>query len=173
MKPHLPPVCSNPIDAATLLARWALGAFFIYMGARKALDPVEFLKLLRQYDLVRSSLALNVIASTLPWFEIFCGLLLLAGIAVRGTALLLAAMLALFSVAVLRRALGLHTLLAVPFCAVKFDCGCGGGPEFICAKLRENLVFFLLAVWLLAGRGKAFCASYSWPVRLGQIQPGP
>ena len=165
MKYSPPPGISRANEAATLLARWVLGAVFIYMGAGKALDPVAFLKLLRQYDLVQSPPALNVLASALPWFEVFCGLLLLAGLAVRGTALVLAVMLACFTVVVLRRALQLQALLAVPFCAVKFDCGCGGGPEFVCAKLRENGALFFLAVWLLAGRGRAFCALYSWPPR--------
>jgi hypothetical protein len=41
---------------------------------------------------------------------------------------------------------------------VKFDCSCGGGPEFICAKLPENIGMFLLALWLLAGRGRAKCS---------------
>ena len=151
------------LGVATVLARWTLGAFFVYMGARKALAPVAFLELLREYDLVHNWFALNAIASALPWFEIFCGFLLLAGIAVRGTALLVAAMLAFFTCVVLRRALALETVLAVPFCAVKFDCGCGGGPEFICAKLRENALLLGLAFWLLVGRGR--CVLYQWPRR--------
>ena len=115
--------------------------------------------------MVQSSLALNSIALALPWFEVFCGLLLLAGIAVRGAALLLAAMLAVFTAVVLHRALGIQAARAIPFCAVKFDCGCGGGPEFICAKLPENIGMLLLALCLLAGRGRAFCALYTWPPR--------
>ena len=35
-------------------ARWLLGAVFIYTGFEKALDPVSFLKLVRQYDLVQT-----------------------------------------------------------------------------------------------------------------------
>ena len=105
---------------------------------------------------------MNCIAIGVPWVEVFCGLLLLAGIAVRGTALLLAGMLAVFTVAVFHRALGVQAALAVPFCSVKFDCGCGGGPEFICAKLPENLGMFLLAVWLVA-RGDSPVPPGHWP----------
>ena len=165
MNRPLLPAALTATDAASLLARWLLGALFLYMGLQKALDPVAFLKLLRQYNMVQSSLALNSIALALPWFEVFCGLLLLAGIAVRGAALLLAAMLAVFTAVVLHRALGIQAARAIPFCAVKFDCGCGGGPEFICAKLPENIGMFLLALCLLAGRGRAFCALYTWPPR--------
>ena len=144
-----------------MLARWLVGAAFLYMGFNKALDPVAFLKLLRQYDLTQSSLLLNSMAAALPWFEVFCGVLLLAGIAVRGTALTLLVLLAPFTWVVLHRALLLQSAQSIPFCAVKFDCGCGGGAEFICAKLPENTGMFILAVWLLAGRGRVFSALYS------------
>jgi len=115
---------------------------------------VDFLKLLRQYDLTQSSLLLNSMAATLPWFEVFCGMLLLAGIAVRGTALALIAMIVPFTLLVFHRALLLQSVLAIPFCAVKFDCGCGGGAEFICRKVLENFLLILLSTWLLAGNGR-------------------
>ena len=143
-------------DTFAVLARWLLGAVFLYLGLNKALHPVDFLKLVRQYDLVQSSLLLNSIAAALPWFEIFCGLLLLAGVAVRGTALMLIVMLVPFTVLVFRRALAIQSALAIPFCAVKFDCGCGTGEVFICRKLLENFLLILLSVWLLAGYGRQF-----------------
>ena len=126
------------LNLSTVLVRWLLGAVFLYTGLSKALHPVDFLKLLRQYDLVQSYWLLNSIAATLPWFEIFCGLLLLAGVAVRGTALTLAVMLVPFTFLVLHRALAIQSALGIAFCAVKFDCGCGTGVVFICHKLLEN-----------------------------------
>ncbi|MFZ0826518.1 MAG: DoxX family protein [Verrucomicrobiia bacterium] len=140
-----------------VLARWLLGAAFLYLGLNKALHPVEFLKLIRQYDMVQSALPLNSMAVILPWFESFCGLLLLAGIAVRGTALMLILMLVPFTVLVFRRALAIQSVLSIPFCMVKFDCGCGTGEVFICRKLLENLLLILLSTWLLAGYGRKFC----------------
>ena len=144
-----------------VLARWLLGAVFLYMGLNKALHPVEFLKLVRQYDLVQSSLLLNSIAAALPWFEIFCGLLLLAGVAVRGTALMLILMLVPFTALVFRRALAIQSALAIPICAVKFDCGCGTGEVFICRKLLENFLFIVFSGWLLAGYGRNLCVRHS------------
>jgi uncharacterized membrane protein YphA (DoxX/SURF4 family) len=146
------------LEAAAVLARWALGALFIYMGLKKAMHPEEFLKLARQYEMIHSPFLLNSIAAVLPWFEAFCGALLLAGIAVRGTALTLAAVLVPFTGLVLRRALALQALRAIPFCAVKFDCGCGAGEVFICGKLAENFILILVSCWLLSGSGRAFCA---------------
>jgi len=149
------------LNFSAVLARWLLGSAFIYTGLSKGLHPADFLKLLRQYDLVQSSLPLNSIAGALPWFETFCGLLLLAGIAVRGTALTLMLMLVPFTVLVFRRALAIQSALVIPLCAVKFDCGCGTGPEFICRKLAENLLLIVLSGWLLTGYGRQFSLSFS------------
>jgi uncharacterized membrane protein YphA (DoxX/SURF4 family) len=138
-----------------------LGAAFVYLGLNKALHPVDFLKLMQQYDLTQNALLLNSIAAGLPWFEVFCGLLLLTGVAVRGTALTLLLMLVPFTLLVLHQALLLQAAQAIPFCAVKFDCGCGTGEEFICRKLLENFLLILLSVWLLAGRGRQLSLRFS------------
>ena len=148
-------------DTFAVLARWLLGAVFLYMGLNKALHPVEFLKMVRQYDMVQSSLLLNSIAAALPWFEIFCGLLLLAGVAVRGTAVMLIVMLLPFTVLVFRRALAIQSALSIPFCAVKFDCGCGTGEVFICRKLLENFLFIVFSIWLLAGYSRKLCIRHT------------
>jgi uncharacterized membrane protein YphA (DoxX/SURF4 family) len=147
-------------EALGVLARWLLGFLFIYLGLSKALHPVEFLKLLRQYDLLHSPWLLDSVAAMLPWFEVFYGGLLLAGIAVRGSALMVIAMLVPFTGAIFHRALALQSLQAIPFCMVKFDCGCGAGEVFACRKLLENLIFILLAGWLQTGRGRALCLRY-------------
>jgi len=149
------------LGAAAVLARWWLGCVFIFMGLHKALPhPEAFLKLVRQYDLVTDPLLLNAIGATLPWFEVYCGVLLLAGIAVRGAALNLVVMLVPFTLLVLKRALALAAVSHIPFCAVKFDCGCGAGEVFICNKLVENTVLLLLSAWLLTGRGRALCLRF-------------
>ena len=139
-------------EVAALLARWLLGCLFIYMGLNKALHPVEFLKLVRQYNVTDQYFVLNFIASTLPWFEVFCGLLLVLGISVRSVALLLVVMLIPFTLLILRRALAIHGAQHIPFCAIKFDCGCGAGEVLICRKLAENTILTALATWLVFWR---------------------
>jgi uncharacterized membrane protein YphA (DoxX/SURF4 family) len=158
---HEPSRKTRGLDATTVLARWLLGAVFVYMGLNKALHPVDFLKLVRQYDLVSDPLLLNSIASALPWFEVFCGLLLLCGVAVRGAALMLVGMLVPFTLVVFKRALAIAATEGRAFCTVKFDCGCGNGEVIICHKLIENGLLVLLACWLLAGRGRQLCAWFS------------
>ena len=149
------------VELAAVLPRWLLGALFVYMGLNKALHPVEFLKLVREYDITHVSWLLNSIAALLPWFEVFCGLLLLAGIAVRGAGLMVILMLVPFTIVVFERALGIQAAQGIPFCAVKFDCGCGGGEVFVCRKLLDNLLLIIMSIWLLSGRGRKLCLRHS------------
>jgi uncharacterized membrane protein YphA (DoxX/SURF4 family) len=149
------------VDGFSTLARWILGAMFIYMGVSKAMHPVEFLKLVRQYDVLHHHLLLNFVGSSLPWFEIFCGLLLLLGVAVRGAAVIVLTMLVSFSLVVLLRALGIQETSGLPFCAIKFDCGCGGGEVLICRKLGENLFLIALSTALLFWNSERLCLRHT------------
>jgi uncharacterized membrane protein YphA (DoxX/SURF4 family) len=155
------PAARRVVEIGSAIVRWGLGSFFIYMGLKKAMDPVEFLKLLHQYQMPVSHVMLNSIAAMLPWFEVVCGILLVSGIAIRGTALLLVAMLIPFSAVVLNRAMHLSLTKAIAFCAVKFNCGCGGGEVVICHKLLENTLLTVLALWLVYSPRRAFCLRHS------------
>src|SRR5688572_29956476 len=147
------------VDVIALAVRWFVGGLFIFMGLTKAMVPVEFLKLVRQYGVFDNHLALNFVASALPWFEVFCGVLLILGIAVRGTALMVLAMLVPFTILIWMRALGLQETRGGPFCAIKFDCGCGAGEVFVCRKLAEN------AVLIVIGAGLIFWRNHRWGLR--------
>src|SRR5437763_274371 len=146
----------QPANVLAALARFLLGGIFIYMGLSKALHPIEFLKMVRQYDALHSPLLLNLVASALPWFETFCGLLLVLGLVVRGTAVMLLGMLIPFSILVLLRALAMHDASGLPFCAINFDCGCGTGEVLICRKLAENLLVIVFSAGLLVWRKRCF-----------------
>lgn len=163
-------------NSAAVVARWWLGGVFVFMGMHKALPhPEAFLKLVRQYDIVSNPFLLNSIGAALPWFEVFCGLLLLAGVAVRGAALNSVVMLVPFTLMVLKRAMVIAAASGIPFCAVKFDCGCGAGEVYICHKLVENTVLLLLSAWLLIGGGRPLCLRYSLFRRKAEAseQPAP
>jgi uncharacterized membrane protein YphA (DoxX/SURF4 family) len=139
-------------DLLVLALRWGVGGLFLYTGLNKALHPADFLRLLREYDVVRQPLLMNGIAATLPWFEVFCGLLLCLGVAVRGTALVSVLMLVPFTGLVLQRALALQAATGTPFCAIRFDCGCGTGEVLICHKLLENALLTLAGAILVGAR---------------------
>lgn len=159
--PHSQPQASGWRALAPVAVRLLLGGLFIYMGMNKCLHPVDFLKLVRQYDLVHAPLALNLVAALLPWFEVFCGALLVGGVAVRGSALMLVVMLVPFTLIVIRRALAIHELSGLPFCAIKFDCGCGTGEILICRKIVENSLMVLFSCGLLFCRTGRFSLRYS------------
>jgi len=131
------------------------------MGLAKAVYPADFLKLVREYGFIDNPLGLNLIASVLPWFEVFCGLLILGGVAVRGAAVVSLAMLMPFTALVWKRALMVQAAMGVPFCSIRFDCGCGAGEVWICHKLIENGLLIMLSLWLLAVRRPGWCLWHS------------
>lgn len=151
-----------------LIARVILGASFIWMGISKVRSPVEFLKLIREYHIVPESMPwlLNALAVGLPYLEIFCGVLLLAGVAVRGTSLLVLGMLVAFTAAVIMRAMNIYAEVGGAFCSIKFDCGCGTGEQYVCMKVPENLLLILLSLVALLSRSRRFCL-------LRNLVPGP
>jgi uncharacterized membrane protein YphA (DoxX/SURF4 family) len=141
-----------------LPARLVLGGFFVHMGLAKVAAPGTFLKLIREYETFSDSsyVVMNLVAAVLPWMEILCGLMILAGVALRGNALLMIVMLSAFSPLLAIRANQIVHDEGKPFCAVSFDCGCGSGAENICMKLAVNAALWLLAWVTLISRYRKF-----------------
>jgi uncharacterized membrane protein YphA (DoxX/SURF4 family) len=81
-----------------LLARLVLGGFFVYASLDKIWDPAAFAKIVYQWQVV-GPVASNLVAVTLPWVELVAGLLLVAGVWRRESALVIALMLVVFLVA--------------------------------------------------------------------------
>ena len=141
-----------------LLIRLFLGGLFIYMGISKIADPVMFLKQVRLYDMLPESppYFLNGTAVFLPWLEVVCGVALILGVGIRGSALSIAGMLAVFTPAIFLRAMAIHNTEGTPFFQIAFDCGCGGGEVIIWKKLLANLGLGLLAILAVASRSRRF-----------------
>ena len=151
-----------------LLTRLILGGLFVWMGAVKIAEPVDFLKLMRQYQLLDETsayVALNLVAVILPWAETLCGAVLILGIAVRGAGVISAGMLAFFTPMILKRGLELYHTGSVSFCEVNFDCGCGAGVVYLCSKLVENCGLLLLTLVAIFSRSRRFCLSSWWDRR--------
>lgn len=151
----------NRTGVPLLIARCVLGGVFLFYGYLKLSDPMAFLKELHLYDVLpeRPSMLLNSIALVLPWIEVACGVALILGFWLRGSAMMLGGMLVTFMVALYFRAVGIAEADAIPFCAVKFDCGCGTGVRITCHKLLENAGLLLLCVMILFSRRRLFCLS--------------
>jgi uncharacterized membrane protein YphA (DoxX/SURF4 family) len=81
-----------------LLLRLVVGVFFVYASLDKIWSPAAFAKIVYQWQVV-GPVPSNLVAVTLPWVELLAGLLLLAGIWKRESALVVAVMLAVFIVA--------------------------------------------------------------------------
>lgn len=172
-----------------LIARLLLGGMFIWMGAAKTGypelilkktgywnspsvqnvlhsgtielgGPVEFLKLIRQYEMFPDFAwpLLNLSAVAMPWVEVLCGLMLVLGVGVRGAAGLLFVLLIMFTSMIILRGLRIYNAGEVAtFCAIKFNCGCGGGEVLICHKIPENATLTLLSVVAMLSGAKRFC----------------
>ena len=100
---------------ALLIFRFVLGGLFVYAGAAKALDPLDFAQNIRNYRLVGQELSF-IAAVVLPWLEIVAGAFLIAGVWKRGAALLISGLLVFFI------ALTLVTMAR----GIDVDCGCFG-----------------------------------------------
>jgi putative oxidoreductase len=98
-----------------LLFRVVLGGLFIYAGVVKVGHPLDFAQDIRNYRLVGQSLSF-VAAVVLPWLEILAGAFLIAGIWMRGAALVITGLLVFFIV------LTLVTMAR----GLDIDCGCFG-----------------------------------------------
>lgn len=158
-----------------LLARLVIGGFFIYMGVVKLQDPIAFLKQVRLYEMLPETppYLLNGTAIVLPWLEIVCGLALIVGIYLRGAGATIALMLAVFSPAILFRALEIHNTVGTPFMQIAFDCGCGTGEVIIWQKLLGNLGLFLGSLIPVFSASRRFCLKGRRKTEDVELTPAP
>jgi uncharacterized membrane protein YphA (DoxX/SURF4 family) len=94
---------------------FVVAAVFIYAGALKAFDPVQFAHDIANYRVLPWTIAVGL-AFYLPWLEIICGLALIFRLFYRGAVSILTALVAIFLIAtVAAKARGLD-----------ITCGCFG-----------------------------------------------
>jgi len=84
---------------AVLAGRLLLGTVFVVAAGPKIADPPSFAHMIANYRLLPGGLV-NAAALVLPWVELLCGILLLAGIFWRTAAKLAAVMLVVFVLAI-------------------------------------------------------------------------
>ncbi|MEO0250492.1 MAG: hypothetical protein ABIN58_13400, partial [candidate division WOR-3 bacterium] len=78
------------------------------------------------------------------WFELICGLALVSGIFLRGSALSIFVLNAVFIVVIAMRT-AVIVRGGTPFLEVLFDCGCGFGETYAWKKLIEDIIYLLVA----------------------------
>ncbi len=128
-----------------LLVRVFLGGLFVIAGLDKITDPAGFAQSILNYRLLSPTLALAA-ATVIPWMELLCGLGLLLGLYPRGSSLLAAGMLLIFTILVgVAMARGLD-----------IACGCfSQDPEvgrIGWMKILDNTGLFLLGLISLYAR---------------------
>ena len=136
-------------DYLVLVFRLILAAVFIYAALQKIGKPLAFADEIRMYRILDVGPPLYIMAILLPWIELLCGLALLSGLLMRGSALTLLALNAVFLVAVSIRTVGIMGEEGIGFMSVYFDCGCGFGATHAWTKLLEDLAFFLFSLVIL------------------------
>lgn len=143
-----------------LVFRLFLAAIFIYAAVQKIGKPLLFADEIHTYSVVGYGTSLYLMAVVLPWLELICGLSLVTGAFIRGSALILLGLNAMFLVVIAKRTVGvMHE--GTPFLKVYFDCGCGFGATYAWKKLLEDSVYFILAMILLFAPVHRFSISFA------------
>src|SRR5438477_10424367 len=92
-----------------------IAAVFIYAGALKVLDPVQFAHDIDHYKILPWTIGVGL-AFYLPWLEIFCGLALIFRVFYRGALSILTVLVVVFLVAT----------IAARVRGLDITCGCFG-----------------------------------------------
>ena len=130
-----------------LAIRLVLGVVFIYAAVDKIAEPGKFAQNIYNYRMLPDAF-INFMALTMPWLEIICGGLIIAGVFVRGSAFLIAFMLLIF-------------IIAISFALVRgldISCGCfsqEGGHEVAVDLLIRDIAMFIGAVLVMVYVGPA------------------
>jgi uncharacterized membrane protein YphA (DoxX/SURF4 family) len=138
------------------IVRYIVGALFVWAALSKVANLQEFYVSLRAYQLPLPNVFLQLAAITLPWLELFCGLLLFAGFWLRaaaGWALILCALFALCTGQAWLRGLNI-------------SCGCFNLQALgLTADAHPSLIAFLESVRFAFFRALILCAACWWLLR--------
>jgi len=128
------------------LLRLLLGGVLIYAGVLKMLDAQSFADSIAGFQLVPHEL-INLVALSLPAFEIFLGLALVLGIRAKDAALTMACLFAVF----------IFVLAQAMVRGIEADCGCFGGGTSWLESLSPKV-----QAWFVLLRALALCLAALW-----------
>jgi putative oxidoreductase len=145
----------------TLVLRVVLGGIFVYAAWAKLRLPWQlFAMSIDSYQLLPTPMV-ELLAKTLPWFELVLGLVLIAGWWLRITSTIISALLLVFFSLMVRAAIK----------GQEISCGCFGPGETISWKtmLRDgSMLAGALFVTVMAFVGRRSRASVSVPIETGK-----
>ena len=125
-----------------------VGGVFIYAGAIKVLDPVQFANDIDNYKILPWTIGVGL-AFYLPWLEIFCGLALILHRLYLGGLSILTALIAVF----------LGATIAAKFRGLDITCGCFGHASQhwnFSVHLALDLLLLAALILLLLRPGRDF-----------------
>jgi len=85
-------------DRLYILLRIILGIIFIWASWEKIVDPGGFVRVVRNYSILPDALV-NPTALFLPWIEATCGIFLITGYLVKGSAFIIDILMGIFMLA--------------------------------------------------------------------------
>ena len=118
--------------------RLVLGGVFIYASVYKVAEPQEFARSIYNYRMLPEAV-INLMAIIMPWLELLCGILIIIGGFVRGSAALIGLMLLVFIIAI-------SSALAR---GLDISCGCfkvGDGGRLVGLKTLIEDILMVIAV---------------------------
>jgi len=132
-----------------VVLRFILAFVFIYASFSKIQSPLKFAEQIRMYGILDVSPILYITAILLPWLELLCGISIILGVFIRGSALILALMNAMFLFVLVYRTAGVISAGNTGFFEVFFDCGCGFEPTHAWKKIAEDIGLLAISLILL------------------------
>lgn len=110
-----------------------VGLIFVFASIDKITNPAYFAGTIQNYQIL-PDLFINLVAIILPWLELICGVLLIAGIWHQSAAVIVSILTLIFILAI----------VSVIFRGLDIECGCfGTGSSADIGRIIEDL--FLLA----------------------------
>ena len=137
----------SPYELIAIILRIALGVIFTYAGVIKIMDPVAFAGSIAAYKIL-PYFGNYLAAAILPWLEVVCGLLLVAGYRWRGAAVIILILNATF----------IFALISTLVRGLDIDCGCfrqGGDKTSAWAAIGRDIIFVLMTLIVLRQRDRS------------------
>jgi putative oxidoreductase len=130
-------ILNNPL--LSLAARLIVGIVFLFFAIGKITDPENFAKSIANYGIM-PDFTINLMALTLPWVELICGVFLIAGIRLKSSSLISGGLLIIFIAAV----------IVAMVKGLNIDCGCSteAAIKIGWPKILENTGLLIASIYL-------------------------
>jgi len=133
--------------------RLIIGGIFIYASWSKLLNPADFGRAIRGYDML-PLFSISFLSLVIPFMEFFCGLFLIIGIFRRGSAFIIMSMLVFFL-------FGLGQAYAR---GLSIDCGCfsvspsspAEGGAYLLMRIIEDVLMLIGVIIIFFAENKVY-----------------